>query len=102
MLRRTTNLFYEISYDFYEFALRTSTYLLCSCEFAEKQFKGNRFGGYPRRDDSIAVTNVVMFAHLRFIYHVGDDSREDPPVPIPNTEVKLSYAESTWPQRPGG
>ena len=26
----------------------------------------------------------------------GDDSGEDPPVPIPNTEVKLSSAEDTW------
>ena len=25
----------------------------------------------------------------------GDNGRKDPPVPIPNTEVKLSYAEST-------
>ena len=29
------------------------------------------------------------------IYNGGDDSREDPPVPIPNTEVKLSYADGT-------
>ena len=29
------------------------------------------------------------------IYRGGDDSREDPPVPIPNTEVKLSYADGT-------
>ena len=27
--------------------------------------------------------------------HCGDDSVEDPPVLIPNTEVKLYYAEST-------
>ena len=27
--------------------------------------------------------------------HSGDYSRKEPPVPIPNTEVKLSYAEST-------
>ena len=26
----------------------------------------------------------------------GDDGKEDPPVPIPNTEVKLFYAESTY------
>ena len=26
----------------------------------------------------------------------GDNSREDTPVPIPNTEVKLSSAEDTW------
>ena len=28
--------------------------------------------------------------------HSGDDGKEDPPVPIPNTEVKLFNAESTW------
>ena len=27
--------------------------------------------------------------------HSGDDEAEDPPVPIPNTEVKLCVAEST-------
>ena len=27
---------------------------------------------------------------------VGVDWREGPPVPIPNTEVKLSGAEDTW------
>ena len=27
---------------------------------------------------------------------VGVDDAEDPPVPIPNTEVKLSGAENTW------
>ena len=27
--------------------------------------------------------------------HSGDNGDEDPPVPIPNTEVKLVYGEST-------
>ena len=26
----------------------------------------------------------------------GDDREKDPPVPIPNTEVKLPIAEDTW------
>ncbi len=26
----------------------------------------------------------------------GDESKEDPPVPIPNTEVKLISADNTW------
>ena len=26
----------------------------------------------------------------------GGDGREDPPVPIPNTEVKLSHADNSW------
>ena len=34
---------------------------------------------------------------LKALYnHCGGDSVEDPPVPIPNTEVKLNCAESTW------
>ena len=33
--------------------------------------------------------------------HSGDNGDEDPPVPIPNTEVKLVYAESTWHIAPG-
>ena len=33
--------------------------------------------------------------------HSGDDSNEDPPVPIPNTEVKLVYVESTYTSRVG-
>ncbi len=31
-----------------------------------------------------------------FLSLIGVDSREVPPVPIPNTEVKLSYAYDTW------
>ena len=26
----------------------------------------------------------------------GDNGKRDPPVPIPNTEVKLQYVEDTW------
>lgn len=29
-------------------------------------------------------------------YRVGVDDAEGPPVPMPNTEVKLVNAESTW------
>ncbi len=34
------------------------------------------------------------------VSHSGDDSAEDPPVPIPNTEVKLCYARSSWVNAP--
>ena len=37
----------------------------------------------------------IYTAESSLYNHCGDDSREDPPVLIPNTEVKLSYAEST-------
>ena len=33
--------------------------------------------------------------------HSGDDGDEVPPVPIPNTEVKLVRGESTWHIAPG-
>ena len=33
--------------------------------------------------------------------HSGDNGDEDPPVPIPNTEVKLVRGESTWHIAPG-
>ena len=29
-------------------------------------------------------------------YLSGGDCKEDPPVPIPNTEVKLFYVDDTW------
>ena len=35
-----------------------------------------------------------MFGNL--YNHSGDDSIKDPPVLIPNTEVKLDHAQSTW------
>ena len=33
---------------------------------------------------------------VKAIYRVRVDCREGPPVPIPNTEVKLTYADNTW------
>ena len=39
----------------------------------------------------------ASFSVLRvFLKKVGVDYDEDPPVPIPNTEVKLIRAENTW------
>ena len=43
--------------------------------------------------------NVLLGLKVRS--HSGDNGDEDPPVPIPNTEVKLVYAESTWHRAPG-
>ena len=45
----------------------------------------------------IWLYNLEYVAQVRLwdIYHSGDDCKEDPPVPIPNTEVKLFNAEST-------
>ena len=40
--------------------------------------------------------SVVTDRKVVNIYIVGADWCEGPPVPIPNTEVKLSGAENTW------
>ena len=39
---------------------------------------------------------VVRRQELQSGEAVGADGIEGPPVPIPNTEVKLDYAENTW------
>ena len=41
------------------------------------------------------VEQLVYYQRKLLYSHSGDDCIEDPPVPIPNTEVKLYYAEST-------
>ena len=38
----------------------------------------------------------VFFSFEGFPHSVGVDYDEDPPVPIPNTVVKLVRAENTW------
>ena len=40
--------------------------------------------------------SVVYVAHLQANVRSGDDSKEDPPVPMPNTEVKLLNVDDTW------
>ncbi len=51
---------------------------LCSCKSTEIDLKR------------------VYYLREQLYNHCGDDNVEDPPVPIPNTEVKLNRAESTW------
>ena len=43
------------------------------------------------RDDTL-----FSFEGTRYPKKSGDDSKEDPPVPIPNTEVKLFNVDDTW------
>ena len=54
---------------------------LCSCQSAVKAERKKRY---------IRAKNPN-------IYHCGDNGGEVPPVPIPNTEVKLVRAEDTLP-----
>ena len=45
----------------------------------------------------IYVLFLVRYSILReYPLKVGDDCDEVPPVPIPNTVVKLIYVENTW------
>ena len=42
------------------------------------------------------MLNQLLPTEKSLTYIVGADWCEGPPVPIPNTEVKLSGAENTW------
>ena len=55
-----------------------------------------------RREDVEKFVYVTALKKAEIYNHSGDDGKEDPPVPIPNTEVKLFYAESTCRLLPGG
>ena len=48
------------------------------------------------KEDSINYVYVVVTEVTKIYNNSGDDGKEDPPVPIPNTEVKLFNAESTY------
>ena len=50
---------------------------------------------FPHRLTSPHLTQTSE-ALAAFDHTAGDYDAEDPPVPIPNTEVKLSRAENTW------
>ena len=45
---------------------------------------------------SVSVLFSFEGANLQKIKRSGDDSKEDPPVPMPNTEVKLLNVDGTW------
>ena len=46
----------------------------------------------PSRNTRQSITEMLYLAS----HMVGDDDGEVPPVPIPNTEVKLTRAEDSW------
>ena len=52
-------------------------------------------GSYSIQERETFPKTSIYPAETQIYNHCGDDSREVPPVLIPNTEVKLSYAEST-------
>ena len=53
-------------------------------------------GSIPVRVTTFWLTRREKFDKLLLQQRVGVDCSEGPPVPIPNTEVKLSGAEDTW------
>ena len=50
-----------------------------------------QFSGYDFKKDIVNQTFLVYNINI-----VGANGGEGPPVPIPNTEVKLISAENTW------
>ena len=47
----------------------------------------------------LSSSHSFFLLFIQFLGHfalVGVNGCEEPPVPIPNTEVKLTYAEDTW------
>ena len=49
-----------------------------------------------RKANAKTESKYVDVIVLRTIYQGGDNSCEDPLVPIPNTTVKLTNAENIW------
>ena len=50
-----------------------------------------------RKEKSTLLDDTLFsFEGTRYPKISGDDSKEDPPVPIPNTEVKLFNVDDTW------
>ena len=39
---------------------------------------------------------ILILHRVYFVNTSGGDSKEDPPVPMPNTEVKLLNVDDTW------
>ncbi len=48
-----------------------------------------------KRNRAKTARKKVYYQRKLLYNHSGDNEVEDPPVPIPNTEVKLYVAEST-------
>ena len=75
--------------------------LLCSCQSSKKKIRRSKKPlGKGRGKER--KKKVYMLPKGNRYNHSGDDGKEVPPVPIPNTEVKLFYAESTCRELPGG
>ena len=48
------------------------------------------------RNKGEIIKGVTLFSFEGTTSQFGGDSKEVPPVPIPNTEVKLFHVDNTW------
>ena len=56
-----------------------------------------KFKRFKERRRTVLVSKVVQFSVIKgLLKQVGVTNAEGPPVPIPNTEVKLCSGENTW------
>ena len=59
-------------------------------------FQGKSLGQQGTRMEGRPSEKTCIYAGNGLYNHCGGNSEEVPPVLMPNTEVKLFYAEGTW------
>ena len=56
-----------------------------------------KFKRFKIDEERFLMSNVVQYSVIKILLRiVGVTNAEGPPVPIPNTEVKLCSGENTW------
>ena len=71
--------------------MKTTRLIGCKCKYGDIFSLAILIG--RGLDKVILVLKSIL---VQFNVKVGGTGDEDPPVPIPNTEVKLIYADNTW------
>ena len=61
-----------------------------------KLLQGESLGQQGTRTEGRPSEKTCIYAGNGLYNHCGGNSEEVPPVLMPNTEVKLFYAEGTW------
>ena len=54
------------------------------------------FEGAINTSDAVSNAKIFILHRVYCVNTSGGDSKEDPPVPMPNTEVKLLNVDDTW------
>ena len=79
---------------------RTERSDLCGFEGAKAEAEKRERAGEVGRQDNCREADTADKASAKAeagaLLLSGDNSLRDPPVPIPNTEVKPQHADSTW------